>query len=347
MIEPACPVPTLGNENTVLLAHGEGGRMTRRLLRERIVPRLANPYLLALGDAAILPRIDGPIALTTDSYVVTPLFFPGGDIGTLAVCGTINDLVVSGARPRWLSLSFILEEGLPLETLDRVLSSVAAAASRIGVPIVTGDTKVVPRGAADGMFLTTTGVGERLEPCPLGPAALQPGDELLVSGPIGQHGMAVLACRERLGFDPPPRSDVASLADAVEALRRGGVPVQVMRDATRGGIAAVLHEWAEACGHTLSIREEALPVTPEVRGACELLGLDPVYIAGEGVLVVAVPRGHSEAALAALRGVRETVGAARIGVVRTRVLVPVLIERGSGRELPLDEPLAAHLPRIC
>jgi hydrogenase expression/formation protein HypE len=347
MTEPACPVPTLGNDNCVLLAHGEGGRLMRRLLRERIMPRLANPYLLDMGDAATLPRIDGPIAISTDSYVVTPLFFPGGDIGTVAVYGTVNDLAVSGARPRWLSLSLILEEGLPLETLDRVLERVAMAAERVGVPVVTGDTKVVPRGAADGMFLTTTGIGERVEPAPPGPSALQPGDELLVSGPIGQHGIAVLACREGLGFDPPPESDAAPLADAVEALRRAGVPVRALRDATRGGLAAVLHEWAEACGHTMLIREQALPVTPEVRGACELLGLDPVYIAGEGVMVVAVPPGHSEAALAALHGVRETVAAVRIGTVRARTVVPVLIERASGREMPLDEPLAAHLPRIC
>jgi len=213
--------------------------------------------------------------------------------------------------------------------------------------VVTGDTKVVPRGAADGMFLTTTGIGERIEPAPRGPAALQPGDELLVSVPIGQHGIAVLACRERLGFDPPPRSDAAPLADAVEALRRAGVPLQALRDATRGGLAAVLHEWAEACGRTMAIREAALPVTPEVRGACELLGLDPVYIAGEGVMVVAVPPGQAETALSALHGVRETAGAVRIGAVRERTLVPVLIQRASGRELPLDEPLAAHLPRIC
>jgi hydrogenase expression/formation protein HypE len=339
----ACPVPTSGGD-TILLAHGEGGRLSRKLLRDRVFPILG---VTDTGDAARLPPIAGPLAFTTDSHVVTPLFFPGGDIGTLAICGTVNDLCVAGARPLWLSLGLILEEGLPLATLDRVLASIASAAAAAGVRVVTGDTKVVPRGAADGLFLTTAGVGELVEPIPPGPAALQVGDELIVTGPLGRHGIAVLAAREGLALEPPPASDVASLRPATEALRATGVPVRCLRDATRGGLAAVLHEWADACGHTLAVMEAMLPVTPEVRGACELLGLDPVYIANEGVMVAAVPSSYSELALAALRAVPVSAGAMCVGEVRTRTAVPVLVRRVSGRELSLDEPTAAHLPRIC
>jgi hydrogenase expression/formation protein HypE len=346
-LEIACPTPLVGHESSVVLAHGEGGRLARRLIRDRILPRLANPYLLAQGDSAALPRAEGPLAFTTDGYVVTPLFFPGGDIGTLAVCGTLNDLAVAGAKPLWLSIALIIEEGLPLETLERVLERVAAASEAAGVPVVTGDTKVVPRGAADGLFITTAGVGELIEPIPPGPAALQPGDEILVSGPLGQHGVAVLTCRERLAFDPAPRSDVASLVNAVATLRAAGVPVRAFRDCTRGGLAAVLHEWADACGQTLAIEDELLPVTEVVRGVCELLGLDPVYIAGEGVMAVAVPAGCTATALAALREVPESVQAVRVGEVRQRSAAAVLVWRASGREVPLDEPLAEALPRIC
>jgi hydrogenase expression/formation protein HypE len=343
----SCPQPSFRPADCVTLGHGEGGRLTRRLIRERILPRLGNLYLVELGDAAALPAPNGTLAFTTDSYVVTPLFFPGGDIGTLAVHGTINDLAAAGARPLWLSLSLIIEEGLPFETLDRVLASVASAAQDARVLVVTGDTKVVPRGAADGLFLNVAGVGERLDPAPPGPSALRPGDEILVTGPIARHGVAVLAAREGLAFDPPPRSDTAPLFRAVEALHTAEVPVRAMRDATRGGLAAVLHEWAEASGQTLAIDEGRLPVTPEVRGVCELLGLDPVHIACEGVMAVAVPARWSDAALAALQRVSQAAAAIRVGEVRPRAAAPVLISRGLGREQALDEPVAAALPRIC
>jgi hydrogenase expression/formation protein HypE len=342
----SCPVPTVGDGDRVTLGHGDGGRLTRRLIRERILPRLGNLYLLDLADAATLPRPAGSLAFTTDSYVVTPLFFPGGDIGSLAVNGTINDLAVSGARPLWLSLGLILEEGLPFATLDRVLQSVADAARAADVLVVTGDTKVVPRGAADGLFLTASGIGEQVDALP-GPRALEPGDEIFVSGPIGRHGVAVLAAREGLAFDPAPESDTAPLFEAVSALRAAGVPVRAMRDATRGGLAAVLHEWAEASGRTLAIVEGRLPVTPEVRGVCELLGLDPVYIACEGVMAVAVPAAFGHKALEVLQKVPQAAQASRIGAVRTKTITPVLISRGLGREQPLDEPVAAALPRIC
>ena len=343
----SCPVPASPRDGRITLADGEGGRLTRRLIRERILPTLANKYLADLGDAASLPRCDGPLAMSTDSFVVSPLFFPGGDIGSLAVHGTVNDLAVSGARPLWISLGLILEEGLPIATLEKVLMSVAAAARRSEVRVVAGDTKVVPRGAADRLFINTTGIGEKVSPSPLGPATLQPGDEILVTGPIGRHGMAVMASREGLEFESPPTSDSAPLIDAVEKLRQAGIPLRAMRDATRGGLAAVLHEWAEASQTTLLIEEELLPVTPEVRGLCEVLGIDAVHVANEGTMVVAVPAGSVGEALDALRSVAETAHATRIGEVCSHSPAAVVVRRALGRLVPLDEPLGAPLPRIC
>jgi hydrogenase expression/formation protein HypE len=285
--------------------------------------------------------------MTTDCFVVSPLFFPGGDIGSLAVYGTVNDLAVIGAQPRWLSLALILEEGLELSTLQRVLASIAAAAERVGVPVVTGDTKVVPRGAADKLFINTTGVGEIVGRTPAGPAALDIGDQLIVTGPIGRHGIAVMAAREGLDFDPPPQSDSAPLIEAVDALRNAEVPVRALRDATRGGLGAVLHEWAEGSRKSLAIEEGRLPVTPEVRGACELLGLDPIHVANEGTMLVAVPQGEADAAIHALRQVAETAQAVSIGRVEPRGLAAVVVERGAQQKIPLDEPVGAPLPRIC
>lgn len=343
---PLCPQPSTNDGRTITLAHGEGGRLMRELLRDVILPPLQNDLLLAQGDGAVLAELDGPPVFTTDSFVVSPRWFPGGDIGTLAVFGTVNDLAVAGARPRWLSCSLILEEGFAVAELRRVLGSLAAAAARASVQIVTGDTKVVPRGAADGLFINTAGVGELVLPMP-GPQALTPGDELLVTGPIGRHGLAVLAAREALDFDPPLESDCAPLTPAVEALRRAGVPVKALRDATRGGAAAVLHEWSAACGQTLSIVAEDVPVTPGVRGAAELLGLDPLHVACEGAMVVAVPSCTAAAALAALQRADVSAGAARIGEVIERRGAPVVVSRALRHLVPLDEPGGAPLPRIC
>jgi hydrogenase expression/formation protein HypE len=343
----SCPVPIPPHDGRITLAHGDGGRLSRQLLRDLILPALGNEHLAALDDAARLPRIEGRLAFTTDSFVVSPLFFPGGDIGSLAVFGTVNDLAVNGARPRWLTLSLILEEGLPRAVLRCVLQSVARAARQAEVQVVAGDTKVVPRGAADGLFINTAGIGELIEPFPPGPAHLQVGDELIVSGPIGRHGIAVLAAREDLAVDPP-KSDAAPLLPAVESLRRAlGGRVRAMRDATRGGVAAVLHEWSAACGHTLSVLEPSIPVPPEVRGACELLGLDPLHVANEGTMLVAVEAGAGEAALSALKAVPGAAGAALIGHVRPRGVAAVTVRRALGREQPLDDPLGAPLPRIC
>jgi hydrogenase expression/formation protein HypE len=344
----ACPVPVAPDSERITLAHGEGGRLMRKLVRDRILSKLDSDALRSMDDAAHLPAIDGPLAMTTDSFVVSPLFFPGGDIGSLAVYGTVNDLAVSGARPLYLTLSLIVEEGLPLALFDRVIQSIAEAAEKSGVQVVAGDTKVVPRGAADGLFINTTGVGQLVDPVPPGPGALCEGDELIVTGPCGRHGIAVLCAREELELAPPPLSDSAPLLRAAERLRdRLGPRLRAMRDATRGGVAAVLHEWADVSGLTLAIDENDLPVSHAVRGVCELLGLDPLHVASEGTMVIAVERTAAEDALAALRKLSETADASRIGTVKVRQLVPVAIRRTLGADQPLDDPLGAPLPRIC
>ena len=343
----ACPIDGPFGGEQITLGHGEGGRLTRRLIEEHILPVLKNTVLASLGDAARLPSVAGPLAFTTDSFVVSPLFFPGGDIGTLAVYGTVNDLVVSGARPRWISLSLIIEEGLPFSILDRVLQSVARAAKNAEVEVVTGDTKVVPRGTADKLFINTSGIGELITPIPPGASALQPGDELIVTGPIGRHGIAILACRESLGFKPALRSDCASLTAAAVVLRENHIPVRAMRDASRGGVAAVLHEWASQAGATLSVDESAIPVLEDTRGACELLGLDPLHIANEGTMVIAVPDGWGQQTIEMLRTLELTAKASLIGKVVPQRIAPVILRRVMGSDQPLDEPLGSPLPRIC
>jgi hydrogenase expression/formation protein HypE len=343
----SCQVPSLTAIDRVMLAHGEGGRLMRQFIRQQIMPKLDNEYLRLAGDAALLPSCHGALAMTTDSFVVSPLFFPGGDIGSLAVFGTVNDLAVAGARPRWISLALILEEGVEIAVLDRVLKSIATAAKQVGVAVVAGDTKVVPRGAADQLFINTTGIGEVIAGPPVGPHAMEVGDELIVTGPIGCHGMAVMAAREGIDFDPPPRSDSAPLVEAVVALQEAAIPIRAMRDATRGGLGAVLHEWADACGKMLAIEERLLSVLPEVRGACELLGLDPIHVANEGTMIVAVPQGEAQRAIEVLRGVSETAHSVLVGRVEPRGLAAVVVERGTRQLIPLDEPIGAPLPRIC
>jgi hydrogenase expression/formation protein HypE len=318
----------------------------RRLLAEQVLPRLGHDPSLPPDDAVVLPPIAGLPVLTTDAFVVSPLFFPGGDIGSLAVYGTINDLAVRGAEPLWLTLSMVLEEGLPFSVLNRVLESTAAAAKRCDVRIVAGDTKVVPRGSVDGLFLTTTGLGRLIDPAPTGSPTIGIGDILLVSGPVGRHGVAILVAREQMPFDPPPVSDCGPLLEATAALRTAGVRIRAMRDATRGGVTAVLHEWARDCGHTLVVDQAHVPVTPEVRGVCELLGFDPLAVANEGTMVAAVSAADADAALAALRRVPCHSAAVAIGEVRARRSISV-VRRAFGREHPLIEPSGAPFPRIC
>lgn len=342
-----CPVLTKTDSDTISLTHGEGGRITRRFLQEHLLPRLGNPILQTLNDAAEVMAESGRLAISTDSFVVSPIFFPGGDIGSLAVYGTTNDLAVAGAKPKWLSLSLIIEEGLSVCTLDQILDSIAKAARSVDVQIVAGDTKVVPKGAADGLFINTTGIGSMLFPELVGPSQLTPGDQLLLTGPVGQHGLAVLTARHQLQVEPMPHSDCGSLLPAVEALRSASINVKAMRDATRGGVAAVLHEWSESSGLTLSINEPAVPISAEIRGLSELLGLDPLFIANEGAMLVAVPEQQVEAALDALRKEKISVQAACVGNVTARGITPVTVWRGFGRPQPLDEPLGALLPRIC
>jgi hydrogenase expression/formation protein HypE len=345
---PQCPVPVSSGDDVITLSHGEGAGASRELIRDHILGRFKNQYNSDLPDAAMLQLSTNRIAMTTDSFVVSPLFFSGGDIGSLAIYGTVNDLAVSGAIPRWISLSLIIEEGLPLSVLDQVLNSISQAARRCQVSIVTGDTKVVPRNAADGLFINTTGIGEMAEPTWPGPASIRCADSLIVSGPIGSHGIAVLAAREELALDPPPQTDSAPLHQAVAALRNAvGDSVKAVRDATRGGLSAVLHEWADSCNLTMQLTETALPVTHEVRGACELLGLDPLYIANEGTMVIAVDAAAESAAIAALQSVSESQHAVRIGTVVNRKVAPVTIQRLLGTEQPVDEPRGVLLPRIC
>lgn len=342
-----CPVLDSEAGECVTLAHGEGARLTRELIERRIIPRFANDKLNALGDAARLPVVGGHLAFAADGFVVSPLFFPGGDIGKLAVFGTTNDLVVAGAQPLWLSLSLIIEEGLPLATLDRVLESIANAAQSIGVQIVAGDTKVVPRGAADALFITTSGIGQFFDEQPPDCRRIVPSDALIVTGPIAQHGMAIMSVRESFGVEGEIQSDCGSLLPAATALRTAKIPVRAMRDATRGGVAAVLHEWSNASGLTLTVEESKIPVSSEARGLCELLGIDPLFVANEGTMLAAVPAAFSELAVSALR---QTVGGAQavvIGKVSERKVASVTVIRSLGREVALDEPSGSFLPRIC
>lgn len=344
-----CPVAVSPTSPRITLAHGEGARLTRRLIDETILPRLgAAADGHGLNDAACL-AVDGKrLAFTTDSFVVSPLFFPGGDIGRLAVFGTVNDLAVSGAEPLVLSLSLILEEGLPLIVLEQVLDSVREAAQEARVRIVTGDTKVVPCGAVDGLFINTSGIGQVLGPTLSGPSSIQEGDAVLLTGPIGRHGLAVLAAREQLNLQPPFESDCGSLWPLVRDLSATGLltHVRAMRDATRGGLAAVLHEWSAMCRQTFHLEEARLPIPPDVRGASELLGLDPLHIANEGAMVLVVDSNVATAIEAKLREHAIGSHACRIGDIQPLGPSPV-VAHGPGAPRAIDEPTGTLLPRIC
>lgn len=343
-----CPVPVSADAIRISLAHGEGARLSRRLISDVILPRFSPVGARAFADAGCVNATDTRLAICTDSHTVTPLFFPGGDLGSLAIYGTVNDLAVSGARPMWLTLSLIIEEGLPMMVLERILDSAARAAKECGVTIIAGDTKVVPRGTADGLFVNTAGIGQMVDPLPSGPATIAQGDRILVSGPIGRHGIAVLCARNEFELDPAPASDSRSVLAQVAALRdAAGSGLRAIRDATRGGVSAVLQEWADECGRTFELTEARIPVGDDVRGACELLGLDPLYVANEGTIVAAVHPDVADQALSALRRISGCESAAIIGEVRLKGLSAVTIQRALGGPLPLDEPSGAPLPRIC
>ncbi len=342
-----CPAPLSGHRE-IQLAHGGGGRLTQELIEGIFGPAFANAALDARHDGALLAApAGGRLAFTTDSHVVSPLFFPGGDIGRLAVFGTANDLAMCGARPRWLSAGFILEEGLPMATLERVAASMAEAARIAGVEIVTGDTKVVERGKGDGLYVNTAGVGileyDRL----VAPASVRPGDAVLLSGDIGRHGMAILAQREGLAFESPIESDCAPLWPAVEALLAAGVDVHCLRDLTRGGLATAVIEIAETARLAATLDEAAVPVSEPVRGACEILGLDPMYVANEERLLAIVPAGQAGAALAALARAAPGGPPARIGAVRAGPAGEVTLRSVVGVERILDRLSGEQLPRIC
>ncbi|HLH68954.1 MAG TPA: hydrogenase expression/formation protein HypE [Candidatus Dormibacteraeota bacterium] len=333
--------PRLRDE-AINMSHGAGGRATHTLVEALFRPAFDTPG----GDAA-LAALDGrTLAVTTDSYVVSPLFFPGGDIGELAVNGTVNDLAVAGARPLYLTASFILEEGLTVETLRRVVESMARAAARAGVQLVAGDTKVVPRGKADLLFVTTTGVGLVADPGRLGASQVRAGDAVLVSGTVGDHGTAILLARGDLDLETDLASDTAPLHGLCEALLEAG-EVHLMRDATRGGVATVLNELAVEAQVAVAIREEAIPIRDEVRGAAEILGIDPMYMANEGKLVAVVAAADAEAALAAMRAHPLGREAAIIGEVRAEPPGMVFMHTAFGGSRVVDMLIGDPLPRIC
>jgi len=357
----ACPFP-IQNYPNVLLAHGGGGKLMHQLIGQIFLPAFRNPLSENQHDAAVFAVAGTRLAFTTDSFVVRPMFFPGGDLGSLAVHGTVNDLAMAGATPRYLSAAFIIEEGLPMETLWKIVSSMQQAARAAGVQIITGDTKVVDRGKGDGVFINTAGIGELEHSLDIRPQSVQAGDVILVNGDLGRHGMAIMAVREGLEFESAIESDSASVAGAVLGLLRGGVEVHCLRDLTRGGLTSTLNEIAEAAKLSLQVEERLIPVREDVKAACEILGLDPLQVACEGRFAAFIPERDAERALALLRANPVGAGACRIGRVlkpdgqpagdRPQVGSPprtpkVLLKSTLGVERILDMSSGEQLPRIC
>jgi len=347
MAGPQCPIP-ISDYPHILLAHGGGGRLTQMLIERMFVPAFANSTLETLHDGAVLPINGARAAFSTDSFVISPRVFPGGDIGSLAVHGTINDLAMCGAQPLALAAGFILEEGLPMEELWRYVQSMQRAASAVGVPIVTGDTKVVDRGKGDGIYINTTGIGLIPAGVHVAPTRAQPGDLILVSGAIAVHGMAIMSVREGLTFETTLTSDSAPLHELVaQALAVGGEHVHVLRDPTRGGVASTLNEIAQAASLGIRLDEAKIPVWDDVRGACEILGLDPLYVANEGKCLVIVARQAAEAVLAALQAHPLGREAALIGEVLDDHPGRVVLRTRIGGQRIVDMLTGEQLPRIC
>ena len=343
---PACPVP-LQRYPEVLMAHGGGGRLTQQLIEELYLPAFDNDLLSRLHDGSVLEVGGARLAFTTDSYVVDPLFFPGGDIGSLAVHGTVNDLAMCGARPVALSAAFIVEEGFPMETLARVVRSMRDAADAAGVQIVTGDTKVVERGKGDGIYVTTSGVGVVAKGVDVAPAKARPGDRILVNGPIAQHGIAIMSVREGLGFDAAIASDSAPLNGLVADMLAASPGIHVLRDPTRGGVASALNEIAAGAKLGIRIDQRALPIDDAVKGACELLGFDPLYVANEGKLLAFVAPGGEEKVLAAMRRHPLGAGSTLIGEVVEEHPGVVVMRTSVGGSRVVDMMSGEQLPRIC
>ncbi len=341
-----CPLP-LREYPAITLAHGGGGSLMGTLIEKLFAPAFDNELARARHDSAVFEVAAGRMAFTTDSYVVRPLFFPGGDIGTLAVCGTVNDLAMSGARPLYLSAGFILEEGLPMESLCRVVHSMQAAARQAGVHIITGDTKVVDKGKGDGLYINTAGVGVLETAQVIAPSSLQPEAAILISGDVGRHGVAIMAAREGLSFSTTIQSDCAPLAETVQALLAAGIRIQCLRDLTRGGLASALVEIATTRGAELQIEEAAIAVESEVQGACEMLGLDPLYVANEGRFVAFVDAHDAPRALEILRSGPGGSQAAVIGRVQAISRPRVQLKSRIGTLRILDLLSGEQLPRIC
>ena len=336
------------SHDTVLLAHGGGGRLSQQLIEELLLPAFA-PADGVLHDAALLNSPGQTLAFTTDSFVVKPLFFPGGDIGRLAVFGSVNDLAMTGARPVALSLGLILEEGLAMSLLERVVHSIRAAAEACGVAVITGDTKVVERGKGDGIFINTSAIGVVEHALRIHPSSVQPGDAVLVSGDLGRHGTAILVARQELGFRCDLQSDLAPLHATVQELIAAGLELHCLRDLTRGGLASAIDEIARSAGCTIELEEEAVPLQPEVRSACELLGLDPLAMANEGRMLVICPASEADTAMALLQ--QHNPSATRVGAVThelsTMQRQPVVVRNRLGVLRPLDLGRGEQLPRIC
>jgi hydrogenase expression/formation protein HypE len=342
----ACPLP-LRDYPSIVIGHGGGGQLGNELVEHLFKPAFSNSALDCMADSAVLSLPPGRIAYSTDSFVVRPLEFPGGSIGALAVNGTVNDLAMSGATPLFLSVAFILEEGLPMETLGRIVTDMASAAKAAGVRIVTGDTKVVQRGHGDGCYINTSGIGVIADGIDIAPQRAQVGDVVLVSGTIGDHGMAIMSVREGLEFDTTIVSDCAPLNALVAAMLAVTPDVHVLRDPTRGGVASSLNEIAKAASVGIVLRETDLPVLPQVQSACEILGMDPIFVANEGKLLAIVPPQHSDAVLAAMRAHPLGQRAAAIGTVTAEHPGLLVARTAIGAQRVIAMQIGEQLPRIC
>ncbi len=343
---PACPIP-ISQYPHVLLAHGGGGRLMHQLIGNMFLTAFRNPLLDTQHDSTVVELAGKKIAFTTDSYVVHPLFFPGGDVGSMAVHGTVNDLAMSGARPLYLSAAFIIEEGLPMETLWKVVCSMREAAQRCGVQIITGDTKVVDKGKGDGVFINTAGIGVIEHNLKIAPPGVRPGDAILVSGDLGRHGMAIMAVREGLQFESAIESDSAPVHEIVLELLKAGIEIHCLRDLTRGGLASALNEIAEVSRVRIEVEEKSIPVREDVHAACEMLGLDPLHVACEGRFVAFVAAKDAERALEIMRDHDLGAGSAAIGRVAESSAPLVTLKSAIGASRILDMPSGEQLPRIC
>jgi len=347
-IEGAVCAPPLTHNEQIVMGHGAGGRMSHQLIQKAFVSAFQNSALNAGDDAALVePGLKQKLSISTDAHVVSPLFFPGGDIGKLAVCGTVNDVAMLGAKPLYLTAGFILEEGLPMDTLKRVIESMRAAAEEAGVQIVAGDTKVVQKGKADGMYITTAGVGVVRADVNVSGANAKPGDVVILSGTIGDHGIAVLGARGELGFQSSLQSDVAPLNHLIAAMLDVSPNIHVLRDPTRGGLATTLNEIASQSDAGILLKEETIPVHPEVNAACEMLGFDPLYVANEGKLVTIVPKEEAERILSVMKSTKYGEGSVIIGEVVSEPKGRVLLKTVLGSTRVVDMLAGEMLPRIC